>query len=353
MKSPIRPISIRVALLVPITALVLLLGLVNRGLFRSYSEDTLQEALNTRCADLSREVNGRLHARFALSRLIVQSTLSLFRARPELLRDEAQTRSIFLNQLRFAPTLHRIGYALEDGSFLGAERKADGTFCFCRGEPAESPVLECFRTDATGFMGPLVRSEPFDARRAPWYAPGLASPNRPAWSRVYLRERDSFAVITAAQAIAAPSGKLLGVFAVDERLDRIGHYLREILPTPNSKIFLLQSTPDALGEHGLVASSAPDNGGPEAPRSGGDPDLHEALRTLRESGRAPGDIAAPTVLRASPGGRAHRVLVAPFSDESGLRWHLVTLVPDTDLNVGLAARVRRTLAGTAGCKGRT
>jgi hypothetical protein len=214
MKFPVRRIPIRIALLAPIAAFFLLLGLVDRALFRRVSEERLNASLNVRCADLSREVAGKMHQRFDTARLLVQSTLGLFRTRPELLRDPDFCRQVFLQQLRYSPSVHMIYFAMDDGAFLGVGREPDGRFSYSFMNPGDA-LRSLWSLDLeTGDVGPLLRTFPYRAQEREWFRRGRASEGRPVWSDIYFYAGSPEFGITASQALRTREGATVGVFAV-------------------------------------------------------------------------------------------------------------------------------------------
>ena len=337
MNNPFRRTSFRVALLLPLTALFVALGLMDRTLFRRYSEDAVQTTLETRCRDLSREATGRLRQRFETSGRLVQSTLAHFRSHPAALRDERFCRETFVQQLRYCPSAHMIYYGLEDDSFVGVLRENDGSFSFAHAEPSPAPPAAPLRTfapidPATGEPGVPAPRAPYKATSRPWYSLAKANPDSLVWSDVYFFAATPEFGITASRAIRSPSGEVLGVLAVDDSLARLGEFLREILPTPNARMFIVETKSNAAGGHDLVAASS------DVPllrlREDGwrlrvdaadcaDPLLRGAVAWMKtRPGRLSG-VGEPVLRRISLEGRDYMLLLTPYSDDVGPGWHFI------------------------------
>lgn len=352
-----RRIPIRLALTVPLTTMLFVLSLLEFGLFHRHSELAVESAVEGRCRDLSREATGRLRRRFEDSRRLLSGTLARFRTRPESLRDPVFCRENFLQQLRYCPSVRMIYCGLEDESFVGVLRESDGSFYFLRAEAAAFPTRSVFKIDPlTDQPGAFVRSVPYKPSERPWYGLGKAAMSEPLWSDVYCFASAPEFGVTAAQAVRSPSGAVLGVLAVDESLTRLGEFLHEILPTPGSREFIVETSPNAEGGYDLVASStglAPMVTGADGVRrradaaASADPLLRAAVARLRDIPRGAGET--PNVSRIeSPSGPCI-LAMTPYVEPGGPRWHFISVIPEADVVGDLrAAETRLMLLRLAG-----
>lgn len=257
MKAPFRRIPIQAALLIPLAAVFLLLVGMDFTLFRTLSESRMQEALNERCVELSRQVKVRTRQRFETIRLLLQSSIEVFRARPELMDDPEFCRKVFLRQILQTPSVHMIYFGKTDGAFLGVSRQSESEFVWVRAEPGKNPVREYHPLDKdTAVPGPLTRKDPYDVRLRKWFRKGTDALDKPVWSDIYFYSSKPGFGLSAVQAIPSPAGEPAGVIAVDDSLETLGDFLRYIRPTPHSQMFILENGGEGDGDFKLVATSA-------------------------------------------------------------------------------------------------
>lgn len=91
----------------------------------------------------------------------------------------------------------------------------------------------------------LLRDDQFDPRQRPWYKTAVTA-MAPAWSDPYIFFITKKPGITYSIPLYR-NGNLYAVCAVDLETDSLSAYLREILPTPSSRIFVLTGNGKIVG----------------------------------------------------------------------------------------------------------
>ena len=236
------------------------------------------------------------------------------------------------------------------GGSAGAGRLADGRLIVDSTEVDASGLLPGDRTEylalENGLRGPqLGQRAGFDGRSRPWFVSAVES-GEATWSAVYTMFAYTELAIAASRPLFDGEGRLLGVLAVDLRLQGIDRFLSELGVLGNGQAFLLER--NGL----LVATSSGD--GPVVEDAGGglvrlsaisspSPLVASSARYLaREFDDLRGIEGEEKRVFEQDGGRFY-LQVTPLSDRRGLDWLIVTVLPESDFLEPLAASGRRTL----------
>ncbi len=233
-----------------------------------------------------------------------------------------------------------------DGAFLGVGRSLGGTgdrFQVHLTNPALDRLFHYYDTDAKGHLGSLdwVGEKVYDPRVRPWYIEAKAQ-RQHIWSSIYLDFETQLPTITAALPVYQADGSLLGACATDVILsEELNGFLRQLHISASGMAFIV----DGAGT--LIASSTPE------PIMVGD---GEATRLIAAE-ESPNPLIRGTVAHlgavvgAPPwaplnsvsyrlGKDRYSLETANYSDDMGLDWTLVIVMPEADFMGPIAANNR-------------
>ncbi|QQE64720.1 hypothetical protein GFS31_14010 [Leptolyngbya sp. BL0902] len=258
-----------------------------------------------------------------------------------------QGEHIFWQQMKIFSETNFIYCATEvDGAFLGAGRSQGGTGRVLQIQEANARTgryIYYYDITPTGRRSRLsaVGDRPYDPRLRPWYMETKAK-GKPNWSNIYLDFETRLPTITAnAPVFDLDTGSLIGVCATDIILsEELNGFLRTLTISQSGIAFIM----DAEGV--LLATSTPESilaeeGGGQGANSlllkaidSENPVIRQVAQALQ--GHTPPDQDVPTRVRLldrlviTLDRERYLVQVSPFSDQMGLDWRLVVVIPEAD-----------------------
>ncbi len=255
-----------------------------------------------------------------------------------------QMGRFFWQQMQTYPVDY-LNYANSAGEFIGVERLADDTLLINETRRDDLNHLTIYETDDQGYRTPQaeVTPAPDPIQEEEWYAAAAAA-GQPLWSSIYAwHDQPDVLSISASYPLYTPQGELMGVMGADLVLTQLGQFLQTIQVSPATQIFVIERS--GL----LVASSA--GGAPfamvdgEASRLAAtdspNPQIRAAAQHLAQHDGL--TITTPLSLKFwLPDGQQF-VSAAPLTDELGLDWVVVVVVPETDFLTQIDTYVRTTL----------
>ncbi|HIK12233.1 MAG TPA: PAS domain-containing protein [Oscillatoriaceae cyanobacterium M33_DOE_052] len=252
----------------------------------------------------------------------------------------------FWNQLRQFDELTFISLGTEKGIFVGAERLGDGTIAIsrCTGETKYS--LETWNSDERGNRRQLLQSKPnYDPRHRSWYEMA-ATTGQPKWSEIYVMQTTNRLSIAANQPIYNAQGKMIGVVSVDLALTDINNFLKELQVGQTGQTFIVDRS-------GLLVASSTDTKlliNPSEPTSerrqavASESPLIEATAKYLIAQFGQFDrIQTSQQLDFSLNGNRQFLQVAPLTDNSGIDWLIVVVIPEADFMSEINANTRNTI----------
>ena len=256
----------------------------------------------------------------------------------------------FLKRIQIFNSVSFIYVGNEQGKFIGAGPvRKDGQVSYII-EVADNTTNKNYVSYATDKKGKRIQKlntiPNYDARRRPWYQAAVKKGGA-TWSEIYpfIGEANTGLTIAAVKPYYQQSGKLAGVTAVDLYLTDIKKFLQKIQLSRTGKIFILE--PNGL----LVASSSQQpistqvNG--KIKRITASASNNALMRTtvayLTEKFGSLEQIKTKKQVEFRQEGQRQFVRVTPWSDEYGLNWLIVTVVPEADFMEQINANTQRTI----------
>ena len=198
-------------------------------------------------------VSERLSSKISFLTIINQLNEEAIAADPELLKDFDKLSLRFWRQLRSFPVDY-INYGSEDGSFIGIEKSAEGSF-FHNEDSARLGRGKMF-VFSMNPIGQRLRQEDVipgmsTTHQEAWYVDTVKA-GKPTWSKIYPWEDqpDTFSISYNAP-IFNQKEKLIGVVGVDMLINKLSNWLQEAWKDQSGLALIVEKNGD------IVASSEP------------------------------------------------------------------------------------------------
>jgi C4-dicarboxylate-specific signal transduction histidine kinase len=326
----LRSLSLRRVLIVPfVLQIVGTAGLVGYLSFRN-SQQTVNQMTNQLIDKADSRVVQELDDYLGIPHQINQVNLDAIELGLLNLKDFKQVGQFFWRQMQVF-NVGYINYANQNGEFIGAERLENGQFLINETVASAIDYLYIYTTDHKGNrLNRRVEYQPHSVNDEEWYA-DAALAKRPVWSQIYQWPDQPILSISSSYPVYGQNQQLLGVIGVDLLLSGISEFLRTIEISPNTRIFIIER--DGL----IVATNIQqpyrvENG--EAQRVSAvdstDPLTQAVARQLQQKFGSFEAIDQPQKLRLEIDQARNFIKVRPWQDQWGLRWLVVTAVPESD-----------------------
>lgn len=276
------------------------------------------------------------------------------RARQLMQRPELFEQTAFA-MTRMTPSVPHLYLATYRGEYLGVETLSPdpGSLMRVGLRPPGGQGRTYFSADTPGDRRtPLPGETPnYEPRNRPWYQAAMVQKGR-VFTPVVASAEYNQLLLTLAQPVYGADGGVLGVFAVDLHLKRLGELLQTMILSAHGTAFLVD-------EQGfLVASSTSD---PLMASTDGQPGRRSPLQSRNAIIRSAYAEAAPSLgktressvqrvsflRRVAMGDDTLVVALQPFGEKVGLRWSLVVAAPESDFTATTQAALRKTWAAMA------
>ncbi len=307
-----------------------------------------QKAVNDLANQLIEKVSDRilqsLHTYTATPHTINQINANAISLGQLNLQDFRSLERQVWNHIQVFNSVTYIQFGSEEQEFIGIKRLSDGNFNMTISSKSTNNTYTTYLVDSQGNRTKLLKQIPnYDPRIRPWYkAPVKAG--KSAWSEIYTYFDFSTLAITEGLPLYDRKGNLLGVTAVDLSLSQIGDFLRT-LTVGKGETFIIERNGM------LVASSASEEPfiqKEEKPQrlaaiNSKDPLISATANYLKQSYSNLNQIQKQSQFNFDISGKYHRCQITPFSDEFGLDWLIVIVVPESDFMAEINANTRTTI----------
>ena len=343
-----KRLPLRWVLVVPfVLQIVGVSGLIGYLSFRNgqASVESLVTNLQTEASErIDQHLDSYLKAATKISKVNADA-MDLSLLDPENLEETSQ---FFWRQMQ----LHDIGYILfgsKAGDFAAAGYFfEDGSISVNEVSPSKhgNGDLYTYTTDEEGNRLELADVDPSYAFQSEaWYAETIKNP-RPHWTEIYAWQTAPYPLsIAFSQPVYDDEGTLIGAIGVEQRLAQVSEYLGQLNISPSSTTFILERNGD------LVASSAKEppfalvDGVAERLNVLESPNtvIAEVSKLISDEYGSFSNISVDRQIKLSLAGETQFVRIAPWQEESGLDWLVVTVIPASDFMAQVDANKRTTL----------
>ncbi|MGK7902569.1 MAG: ATP-binding protein [Hormoscilla sp.] len=263
------------------------------------------------------------------------------------IKNPATLERYFWQQLQDFPSVSYAYFGNSQGGYIGAGRQDDGSLTIEATEKFVFGDYYIYSTDTQGNRAELLKVSPnYDSRRRPWYTAPVAD-GEATWSEIYPFFAELTLGIAASQPVYDRKGNLLGVLATELVLSQLGDFLASLQIGNNGHLFIIEPS----GE--IVASSTreppfilnPDRtGAKRLPAAKSTiPLIRKTWQYLTEYFSDLHKIDRTVQLKFKLDGQWQFLQVTPLSDDRGINWLIVIVVPERDFMEQINTNTRITI----------
>lgn len=343
-----RSIPLRLLLVVPFIAqifmAVALTGWLSLQNGHRAVNDVAQQLRGEITARIDQELNVYLSQPSKVNAISVDAIRRFGLWNPE---DMSDLQSYFLWQLKQFPEVSYISFGGELTEYAGAGRKADGSLVIEITDQSTNFVDTIVGVDADGSPIGAIETHPdYDPRIRPWYVNAKAA-GKPVWNDIYQYYIEANLGISTSRPYVDETGTFRGVVSTDMYLTGISDFLRSLKIGKTGKTFIID-------RDGLIVASSTDEP-PFAKAAEGqaaerllaidsrEPLIRETSRFLNAQFGTINGIQTMTQLDFKLDGKQQLVQVSPFTNEQGLDWLIVVVVPEADFMKQIEANTQITI----------
>ncbi|VXD24890.1 Multi-sensor Hybrid Histidine Kinase [Planktothrix serta PCC 8927] len=340
-------LSLRVVFVVPFLLQIFAsVGLTGWLSFRNGSIAVNDLATQLRI-ELSNRIQQELHTYLETPHIVNQINVDTLKMGLINLNNTSQMERYLWNQLQQFQTASYIGIGLQNGYYIGANRNDDGTIEFDIVDQRTSGKFEKWLTNNQGDRSQLLSvRENYDPRVRPWYKAGVKA-GKSVWSEIYAYFGSRVLVISANQPIYNQKKQLLGVASTDLTLERISQFLNGLKIGKTGQTFVMEKNgylvaTSTLEETFIVNAKKEETERIKAVKSS-NPLTQATSRYLVEHFGNLDQIQQSTQLTFEINGKHQYLQVTPLSDQRGINWLIVVVVPESDFMAEIHANNQTTI----------
>ena len=262
--------------------------------------------------------------------------------------DIQNVQRYFYSVIKAHPYLAYSFLGTPQGEFYGARRLPDGKIQIVRAGHLTHGHSHNFSTNLLGDALELKQVyKNFDPRTRPWYQAGVAAKG-PAWTPIYRHFVLKDLALTAAQAVYDENGNLKGVFAVDYVLGQIDQFLKTIRVSDHGEVYIMGDNGDLIAASSATSGYLRKNSNGTFARvpavNSGLANVETSARLLEEQTEEFKRVGHNKLLTFEQNGERQYLQASEFTRVPGLKWIIVTIVPESDLMARINTNTSHTLA---------
>jgi signal transduction histidine kinase/DNA-binding NarL/FixJ family response regulator len=347
--SKVRALPLQLVLIIPFVLQIFgAVGLVGYLSFKN-GEKAVQNLAEQLMKRTSSEVNHHLDGYLAIPQQVTQINATALRMGLLNVRDRKAIGKYFWHQMQ-AYDLTYISLSLPTGEVAGAGRY-DGKTVTIDDIATKTPSLSknstTYLTDKDGNPTQILVTSTWDTLNETSYTEPVKA-EKPIWVRIYTYYDPAYPPYIAAS-IGRPvydaSKKLIAVMGVDIHLLKLSEFLRTLDVSHSGQVFILER--DGM----LVANSAQEQPFTVVNREikrlkateSSNPVVQAIAKQIQQRTSDLQSIDTPQELTVNFQGEKYHVHLAPWHDEYGLNWTVVTSVPESSFMAQINANTQTTI----------
>ncbi|QSJ18634.1 PAS domain S-box protein [Nostoc sp. UHCC 0702] len=347
--------KLKIPLRLILTLSFVLLTVGTTGLVGYMSLENAQRSVNSLAYQLMTEVSSRIHLYLA-DYLQTPDLINRLNARASKLGqvDISNPQSLeryFLGQIQEFNSA-RIHFINPQGGLVGAGNDERG-FSVSLTENFTKGTLYVYGVDSQGNRQKLlVKQQNYDGSQRPFYQKALFA-GKPTWTPIYVYvPSDRGLGIAASYPLYNNKQQLQGVFASDLRLVNISEFLKKLQVSTHGQVFIIERSGLMVASTTAEQPFMTNVAGTENKRlevtASQEPLISLAGQHLLSRFGNLTQIQTAQQLEFEIKGKKEFLLVTPYSDQLGLDWLIVTVVPESDFMAEINANTRVTVLFSVG-----
>ncbi len=239
----------------------------------------------------------------------------------------------------------------KDGSTMWVARYAGEDYLtFAIKDDLTGKQCHDFRLGDRGeIIGEALSKYDFDVHGRPWYAEPRAA-GKPTWGKPFVwideeGKKPPTLGISYGSPVRSESGEIAGVIDAELTLYDISRFLETLSVGKAGMAFvvdregLLVANSSGVDVTGIVNGSLA-----QLPaRLSSDERISTAAENLRENSQTGGAPVGPYQAKISVRGETHLLMASPFDHATGLKWCIITVVPERDFLAAVYTRRQRSI----------
>ena len=328
-KIPMK-ISVPLLLAAPVFIAVVVVSMIAYSDAKSTAKDLIEQNL----ARIHDHIEERLKDLLNLPSRIQQVNANLIQEGKINLKDLRSWRQMLFDQAQAFKGLSSIAWGGSDGRSVRIARYPEeyGYEFAIRDEITGSNLDEYF-IDAHGRIEKKPRgSYPYDPRSQSWYEAAIMA-EKSTWTEPYAREYGDAISVTLAMGYVQPfhdiNGHIIGVMNAELTLNDITLFLEKLRVGRTGKAFLI----DHQGRLIATSTGVPVTDAQNYPifaSQSSDRQIATAAKHIENTFGSFRDIDARYQLGLKINRKPNLLMISPSEHETGLRWIIATLVPESD-----------------------
>lgn len=223
-----------------------------------------------------------------------------------------------------------------DGGFIGARRLADGTLQTITTDTLTGGKITYFNTDSRGFKTTVSSSLPYyDHKSRPWYKAGVEA-DKPTWSPVFVDAGGEGLAITAATPLHDNDGTIKGVLGCSFIFSHINQFLRGLNIGRSGATFIMERSGMLVATSTLDATYTADKKRIGVLESE-NPKISQTGKFISEQFGDLSKISAKQRMSVHLEGEEYFVQFSPLTDNRGINWIIVVMIPENDFTAHIKA----------------
>ncbi|MBD2449318.1 response regulator [Nostoc sp. FACHB-152] len=178
-----------------------------------------------------------------------------------------------------------------------------------------------------------------------WYSEAVKK-GKPTWTSVYNWEVAPYHLcIATSRPVFDKTGKFHGVIAVEQRLSQISHFLRQLKVGNSGKIFIMERNGLLIGSSATEKPFTVMNGKPIRLKGKNSKDelIQATTKYIANNFGELGKIKKSTQIDFLVNGKRQFVQVSPWTNNLGIDWLIVIVVPEADFMAQIHANTKITI----------
>lgn len=354
-RSPVNPIFCQPKPKIPLRAVVIipffLQILVTVGLVGYLSFTNGKRAVNDLAHQLQKEITARIQQKLNIfletPQLVNQLNLDAIRLNQLNITETDNIRRHLWQQIQSFDSIGVIGFTSTSGTMIAVSREGNNTNKFnliVIDESTEGELRE-YNFDSQGLPTNLKNVvKEYDPRLRPWYQDGIAT-DRPAWGEIFTSIIDERVEIMATQPVTDETGNLVALVNATLTLSQLNDFLAGLNISKSGEAFILNRSGKLIATSASSEAFIQNNGDLElidASESNNNL-LSLAVKNLTDSFGSLNQIENSQLLNFNINGQKQFLQVVPFSDEYGLDWLILVVIPEADFMQRIHANTRTTI----------
>ncbi|MBE9159651.1 EAL domain-containing protein [Nodosilinea sp. LEGE 06152] len=260
--------------------------------------------------------------------------------------NEADLFRHFMRQSQRFGYIDSIFWGQANGEFVGHTILGQQAHQLMRGGPSLDNHIQFLEVDvATGQPAELVQSTPdWSTLTRPWYRAAVQAKG-PVWGEIFPYHALPVLAISSSRPVYDDSGKLLGVLGNNFFLTHISRFLREMPISEHGQAFIMERS-GLLVATSTIAPYKVVDGRPQRSYAvtSSDPLIRASAQLLLNQSGGDGRRIQPQQTEFKLDRKRQFMQVATVSDDYGLDWLIVVLMPEDDFMAQIQASRRNTIA---------